>query len=287
MKQILTDALKIISPLVSVNWLQQHIDATNLVILDATLPKVTSTEIEDNFEKLQIPNAIFLDIKEIFSDNGAEFPNTMLSREDFENEAQKLGINNDSCIVVYDQHGIYSSPRVWWMFKTMGFDNIAVLDGGLPAWNKAGFDLVEPIHKDIKKGDFTASYNENMILEFTDVLKSLQENNTQIFDARSSGRFKGIDPEPRDKVRSGHIPKSKSLPYSSLLNGVQMKSKKELKELFNKQNADNKPMIFSCGTGITACVLALGATVSGATSISIYDGSWTEWGSLHNLPIEI
>ena len=131
--------LQIEKPLVSVNWLYQHKDATNLIVLDGTIPKVSLNKIANSLKENQIPNTRFFDIKKVFSIQGAPFPNTTLSAKDFENEAKKLGINKDSCIVVYDTYGIYSSPRVWWLFKSMGFKNIAVLDGGLPSWEKAKF----------------------------------------------------------------------------------------------------------------------------------------------------
>lgn len=277
--------LQIEKPLVSVNWLYQHKDATNLIVLDGTIPKVTQQE-ENNFEENQIPTARFFDIKKIFSIQGAAFPNTALESDDFESEARKLGINKDSCIVVYDIHGIYSSPRVWWLFKAMGFHNIAVLDGGLPAWKKAKYPIEKKQTHNFGFGDFEANYQLGKIINSDIVLESISNTSKQILDARSSGRFNATEPEPRKEIRSGHIPTSKNLPHSSLLNDSVLKSKEELEHLFQKVNPDNKELIFSCGSGITACVLALGATIADYKDVSVYDGSWTEWGSLPHLPIE-
>jgi thiosulfate/3-mercaptopyruvate sulfurtransferase len=278
--------LQIEKPLVSVNWLYQHKDATNLIVLDGTIPKVTQQKDKINIEETQIPTARFFDIKKIFSIQDAAFPNTALESEDFESEARKLGINKDSCIVVYDTHGIYSSARVWWLFKTMGFYNISVLDGGLPAWKKANYPIEKKQTHHFDFGDFEAKYQSEKIINSEVVLKTITNTSKQITDARSSGRFNATEPEPRKEIRGGHIPTSNSLPYSVLLNNSELKSKDELEQLFQKINPENKELVFSCGSGITACVLALGAEIAGYNEISVYDGSWTEWGSLPYLPIE-
>ena len=282
----MSKSLQIEKPLVSVNWLYQHIDAANLVVLNATLPKVTSKSITEESIDFCIKNARFFDLKKEFSKQDAPFPNTMPSPDNFETKARKLGINMNSCIVVYDEYGIYSSARVWWLFKTMGYTNIAVLNGGFPEWNKKGYPTEKKQKRNYPIGDFTANYQSKMIISKQEVLKSLNTTSNQILDARSAGRFYATLPEPRAEVRSGHIPSSRSLPYSSLLNDFKLKTESELKEIFKKVNSESKELIFSCGSGITACVLALGATVSGYKKIAVYDGSWTEWGSVSDLPIE-
>lgn len=278
--------MKIKSPLVSVNWLCQNIDATNLIVLNGTLPKVTAKKAIQKLENKCIPNARFFDLKKVFSLQGAQFPNTVLEPIDFESRARALGINKDSCIVVYDEHGIYSAPRVWWLFKTMGFDNVAVLDGGFPTWKEAGYSIEEKQKHPFKKGNFAVNYIAGLLVNSKSVLNSLNDTTKQIVDARSSDRFYATVPEPRAEIRSGHIPNSKNLPHSSLLNSSELKSTAELQELFKEVNSKNNNLIFSCGSGITACVLALGATVAGFDNLAVYDGSWTEWGSLQHLPIE-
>ena len=278
--------LQINQPLVSVNWLCQHLDVTNLVVLDGTIPKVTLKNNANNFEENQIVNARFFDLKKTFSIQNAPFPNTALNADDFQEKARELGINNNSCVVVYDTYGIYSSARVWWLFKTMGFNNIAVLDGGFPAWKKANYPTEKKQQHHFKVGDFKVNYQPEKLINADVVLNSLNDTKKKILDARSAGRFNSTEPEPRKEVRNGYIPRSKSLPYSSLLNDTKLKSAEEIEQLFNELNVENKEMIFSCGSGITACVLALGATIAGFKNISVYDGSWTEWGSLSHLPIE-
>ena len=282
----MSSSLKINKPLVSVNWLHQNIEATNLIVLNGTLPKVTLKSNEIKTEESQIPITRVFDIKKVFSIQGAQFPNTVLAPKDFEIKARDLGINSDSCIIVYDEYGMYSAPRVWWLFKTMGFDNIAVLDGGFPAWKEAGYSIEKKQVHHFDKGNFTVNYNPNLLINSDTLLNLLNKTDKQIVDARSAGRFYSTAPEPRAEIRSGHIPNSKNLPYSTLVSGGKLKSKKALEILFKEVNPNNNEMIFSCGSGITACVLALGATIAGFDDLAIYDGSWTEWGSLPHLPIE-
>lgn len=274
--------LKVPGPLVSVEWLKDHASTKELVILDGTIAKVTAQGSEA-LKLKYIPNAQFFDIKKEFSIQEAPFPNTMISVEVFEDKAQKLGIDNTSCIVVYDAYGLYSAARVWWMFKTMGFENIAILDGGLPAWVEAGNKVFEQPFKSGNRGNFKAQYTAGMLHDHNPVLRAIDQDHIDILDARSKDRFLGLVDEPRKGLRSGHIPSSKSLPYASLLNGSYLKPEHELKELFS--DFADKQLIFSCGTGITACVLAFGAAIAGIDRVSIYDGSWTEWGSMVHLPI--
>ncbi|MEQ6123857.1 sulfurtransferase [Pseudotenacibaculum sp. MALMAid0570] len=279
--------LKVPSAIVDCSWLNQHLKDEDLIILNATIPKVTAKGAIPIGDNSQIPFSRFFDIKQTFSLKNAEFPNTMLSEEEFEKNARGLGINNESCIVVYDTHGVYSSPRAWWMFKAMGFDNIAVLDGGLPEWISKGFETEEQLGTKYIKGNFKANLQKEKFVNSEFVLSTLNDSEKLILDARSIGRFKGKDPEPRKNVRSGHIPSSKNLPYSTLLSKGKLKTKEELRLLYKEVAKDKQQMIFSCGTGITACVLALGAELAGYEDFVVYDGSWTEWGSILELPIEV
>lgn len=265
--------------LVSVNWLYKNFEADNLVILDATIPKVggeVSTQ-----PNTQIRTARFFDIKKKFSDTAAPFPNTVPSMAQFQDEAQGLGINSDSCIVVYDDKGIYSSARAWYLFKAFGHINVAVLDGGLPEWLNAFNSIIEDkqVHS-YKTGDFIAEQQDHYFKFFKDIETLSQTENCTILDARSELRFKGLLSEPRQGLRSGTIPNSKNLPYTELLNGHLMKSKAELQQIFNTISKENTTFTMSCGSGITACILALAAEISGIKSVSVYDGSWTEYGSL-------
>lgn len=273
--------------IVSCEWLNRHLDNDELIILDATIPMVTVKKSEEQISFEAIPTARFFDLKGNFSDSDAEFPNTMVRSEIFEKEAQELGISQNSCIIIYDRHGVYSSPRAWWMFRSMGFSNVAVLNGGLPEWKTLGYETESNYTEDFVQGDFKAVPVNDMFVDYQHVLDSIENNNMSIVDARSKGRFEGTAPEPRAGVRSGHIPNSNSLPYTSLLDQHKLKSKEELTTLFNNSFQETESLVFSCGTGITACVLALGASLAGKDEICVYDGSWTEWGSLLDLPVEL
>lgn len=280
-------SLKITKPIVSAEWLQSNLGNKNLIILDCTIAKITSKSNGTLFNyKKQIKGAIFFDIKNVFSDVKAPFPNTILPPKDFEEKARNLGVNNDSILICYDDLGIYSSPRVWWMFQLMGFKNIAVLDGGFPKWKENNLSIENQQTNQLKRGNFQVNYQSKKINFTNDVLSVIAKNTNLIADARSKGRFYGTEPEPRKDVKSGHIPNSVSLPYSEILENGSFKPKEDLQQIFKSINLSNKDFIFSCGTGITASILALGAELLGIKKYSVYDGSWTEWGSTEGLPIE-
>lgn len=275
--------LKVATPIVSVDWLLKNIEDPALLIFDGTIQKVADNQTKVK-EPVYIKNAYFFNIKKVFSDIHAPFPNTLISSKIFEEKSRDLGVNKDSCIIVYDQYGYYSCARVWWMFKAMGFDNIAVLDGGLPKWISKSFPVQKTPSVSNLRGDFVAAYKEGLILNHEPVLAAIHDSKTTIVDARGSDRFTGLVAEPRSGLRSGHIPNSKNIPYATILDGTNIKSKEALKRIFKE--VKNERLIFSCGSGITACVLALGAEMVGIENKAVYDGSWTEWGSLSELPIE-
>ncbi len=262
------------NPVVSVEWLHQHIEADKLVILDGTIAK--------GFDAMshQIPNARFFDIKQKFSNTADPFPSAFPSKAQFQNEAQKLGINSESSIVVYDDKGIYSSARVWWLFKAFGFNTIAILDGGFPEWKKAGYPTEYMKPYEGPKGNFTAELQSGYMQFFEDIENASKNKTHKIIDARSAARFNGEVAEPREGLRRGTIPNSVNLPFTEILEDGKLKSKKEIAKSFYMVAEQDEDIIFSCGSGITACVLALGAEISGYQNISVYDGSWTEYGAL-------
>lgn len=272
------------NPLVSSEWLYEHLDAPNLIVLDASLPKAGMGE--ETLSPFLIEGARYMDLKNRWAKESARFPNTMLDALSFERVAQEIGIDNSSALVFYDQHGIYSSARGWYMFRAMGHHNVAVLDGGLPAWEQGGYPVMPKKEYSGRTGDFSARFNSNYFRNHKDVFTSLDDTSELVLDARARDRFRGLVAEPREGLRSGHIPGSKSLPYSELQEDGKMKDKQTLDAMYSDTEDANQSLVFSCGSGITACVLALGAELTGRSVYSVYDGSWTEWGSLPELPVE-
>lgn len=262
--------------IVSVDWLFEHLDDENLLIFDASMPKATSTSLEVNTK--QIVGAQFFDIKHKFSETSSLFPNTIPTEKQFEEEARALGVNSNSVIVIYDDKGIYSAARAWWLFKAFGHSNVSVLDGGLVAWQEKKYPT--ELKKDnIKQlGNFKASFCPENVIYIND-FDGVESENVTIIDARSSNRFNCLVPEPREGLRSGHIPKAINVPFSSLLEAGKMKSENELKEVFSTV-LKNDYVIIYCGSGVTACVVALAIKVISSLKVKIYDGSWTEYGTL-------
>ena len=268
--------------LVSVKWLHQNLDDENLVLLDASLK--STVEGKNSIHKnLSIPTARYFDLKNKFSDQNSPFPNTIPSEQQFEAECRKLGINQASKIVVFDNMGIYSSPRVWWMFKVMGHENISVLNGGLSEWINHGYLTEDRKVKEYVRGDFKAQFQKEFVKSYEDILSNLNSELFQVVDARSEGRFNGTANEPRKHLKSGHIRNSISIPYAQLLENGKYKSELELREIFDLKRGNEKEMVFSCGSGLTACIVLLASRIAGYESKYIYDGSWTEWAELQKL----
>jgi len=262
---------------VSVSWLKAHINDNNLVVLDASTGKKVSGEVSA-IEGKRIKGARFFDLKNKFSDPDSEYPNTVPSPERFEKNAQALGINQDSLIVIYDNLGIYTSPRAWWLFKSMGHINVAVLDGGLPEWIAQGGETEEEDKaEEYALGNFKADYKADKMRDFDFVRENLSSELFQVLDARSKGRFEGTAPEPREGLRSGSIPNSINLPYTAVLEKGKFKSKEAIKAIVNELELDDRPLVFSCGSGVTACIILLAVAMVTDQDKSVYDGSWTEW----------
>jgi thiosulfate/3-mercaptopyruvate sulfurtransferase len=270
------------TPLVTSTWLNANFEDINLIILDASL-KNNQSSLKTDLESKQIRNARFFDIKDTFSDTNNTLPNTFPSTEKFEIEAQKLGINKDSKIIIYDNLGIYSSPRAWWMFKSMGHKNVAVLDGGLQDWIKEGFSVEEKKSNPIYlRGNFKAKFSARCIKDKEEILENIQTEVAVLIDARDENRFHGIGEEPRLGLKSGHIPGAINIPYTQLLQDGKFLSKEALLKILP---LGDKPLVFTCGSGVTACIDLLAYELISKNSKAVYDGSWTEWGQL-DLPIE-
>ncbi|WP_417365137.1 sulfurtransferase [Flavobacterium beibuense] len=264
---------------VSPHWLFSNIENDKLIILDASVKPITGTA---NSIDAIIPKAKRFDLKNVFSNRESKYDHMLPEPNMFIKELQKLGINEDSVIVVYDNQGVYSSPRAWFMIKDIGHKEVYVLDGGLPKWIENGFSTFAEYTTAAVTGNISVKDKPRFFCDANYLQEHYNNNSFKVIDARSEGRFLGLEPEPRDGLKSGHIPGSVSLPFNKVIKDGAFLDNRELKAMFSGLADVNRQLIFSCGSGITSCVSAMAALIAGYNNVKVYDGSWSEWGDTRN-----
>lgn len=279
------------SPLVTTEWLQENLDNERLVLIDASMATVIGKEPIVYDQPVWIPGSYQIDLEGTLCNTESSQLHAFPTEEQFTQEIRRLGITPDSQVVLYDNQGIYSAPRAWWILRSMGLEQVFVLDGGLPQWLAEGRETVSaPVQDAASAGNMAGRLDSERVRDSAYVFQHLEDEEVTVIDARSRARFLAQAPEPRPGVRGGHIPNSLNLPFTEVLDGYRFKPASELAETFKNlaptlQPGDGQQLVFSCGSGITACIILLAAELAGHDRLSLYDGSWADWGSDESLPV--
>lgn len=265
-------------PMISIEAAAELFGQKNIKFLESKMKPIGAADIWETGQK--ITGAVQMDINTDFSELNTSLPHMLPNAAYFENAAKNIGLNNEDIIIVYDQVGVYGSPRAYWMLKVMGHQAVYVLNGGMPAWLAAHLPSEKAEWPDISNGNFQATFNKTLVKSAEEVRELLKDEGYRLLDARPAGRFTGEVPEPRAGLRGGHMPGSGNLPATNVTDGWYLKTEEELKALIAPLLSNDKQLVTSCGSGVTACIIGLAAEVAGYGDFAVYDGSWTEWGGL-------